>query len=367
MGIIEWIKNLIGIKDTKPVFEIPKFENFVKDEVNTTHVLNIVEEIQHINEKVEVLTYPLYLIEEYSETLLYDENIERNDKKGLLEDYFFDFMQSCLNYDVRNDVRINTLEGSFTPDFCIISGKLVIEIDEPYSNSASNKLKPIHYIGSDDSRNNKLMKAGWRILRFAEFQIAKYPIDCCNYISDLLSNKISTIGTLPCWSYSDSENMILSDFRNTYLPIEFKGLNIHTNSEYSYRSFLVKSCENKIGMKKIRIVFSRTQNNNGLSQEIKECWIPTTEFFEILKQTKLFKPIRKMCGGDKEIMLLIALNTLSLTHIGYFFGNGIRLEGYGKRNQTFFNLMKNESMSQLIISEEDAMKFCEKWNNVIKE
>ncbi len=370
MGIIEWIKKLMGIKDTKPVLEIPQIENFVKDEVNTTHVLNIVEQIQSINEKVEALTYPLYLIGECSKKMLYEENIERNDKKGLLEDYFFDFIESHLDYDVRNDVKINTVEGSFTPDFCIISEKLVIEIDEPYSNSVDNERIPIHYIGYDDSRNNKLLKAGWRVLRFAEFQIAKYPIDCCNYISDLLSNKIGTIETLPCWSDLDSENMILSDFRNTYLPIEFKGLNFNTNSEYSYRSFLIDFCEEKteekIEKSKVRIVFIKTQNNNNRLQQINDCWIPTTVFVENLKKTKLYEEIRKRWGGNKKMMRFIIWDTLSRTNIRDMFTNRIRFEGYGKQHQKHFNL-RDWSKYEMIISEEDILSFCEKWDSLIKQ
>ena len=65
-------------------------------------------------------------------------------------------------------------------------------------------------------------------------------------------------------------------------------------------------------------------------------------------------------------MRFIIWDTLSRTNIRDMFTNRIRFEGYGKQHQKHFNL-RDWSKYEMIISEEDILSFCEKWDSLIKQ
>ena len=75
--------------------------------------------------------------------------------------------------------------GKYYPDLILqINDKyfIDIEIDEPY---VGNTKQAIHYIGSDDIRNNYFQSQNWFILRFSENNIQEH-LDECIYIIDNL-------------------------------------------------------------------------------------------------------------------------------------------------------------------------------------
>lgn len=98
-----------------------------------------------------------------------------------------------------------------------------IEIDEPYSLS----LEPIHYIGSDNLRNNCFKKNNWIVVRFAEEQIVSFPDECSELILSITTylnsggtEKISDCKNIkiPQWTLNESRQMMRNNYRYSYLP-----------------------------------------------------------------------------------------------------------------------------------------------------
>ena len=121
--------------------------------------------------------YPIILKSNNKNTVEFEILGIRNDK-GVLEDFFFDFLKRSFLNKVYNSISIKIGQREITPDIALIDYErnifIDIEIDEPYT-SENGSLKPIHLISSDDNRNQLLLNNGWNVIRFAEKQIALHP------------------------------------------------------------------------------------------------------------------------------------------------------------------------------------------------
>lgn len=126
---------------------------------------------------------------------------------------------------------------AYVPDFIFIHKRsnlhIDIEIDEPY---VAGTGQPIHYCEYrnsiyyciDNSRNIYFMDKGWCIIRFAEEQVIKYPIECCKVIAKVIQdiiedstyiNKFDIEKELPTvkhWTENEAIAMCKNDFRNQY-------------------------------------------------------------------------------------------------------------------------------------------------------
>lgn len=115
----------------------------------------------------------------------------------------------------------------YYPDIAIIINNLYIdvEIDEPYSIESR---MPVHYIESDDYRNNYISSHGWEVIRFAEEQIVKYPDECLktiiNTINHILEGRCGNQITdkneswvISCWDEASARKMASEKYRETYL------------------------------------------------------------------------------------------------------------------------------------------------------
>ena len=125
---------------------------------------------------------------------------------------------------IKNNLQLGRFALPYVPDFCYIDDEnfiyIDIEIDEPY---AAFSGEPIHYLGADDARNDFFIAQGWTIVRFAEEQIAKYPVACCSTISQVLdylrgkTDKISTtLPLLACWNKKEALEMSKNQHRQYY-------------------------------------------------------------------------------------------------------------------------------------------------------
>jgi hypothetical protein len=122
----------------------------------------------------------------------------------------------------------------YIPDICIrgldnhLNIRIDIEIDEPYDLVEEN---PIHYIGSDDIRNQAFYKHGWIVIRFSEKQIIEQLNNCIAFALHVISG-VDPDYEIPkslipynnelkldeCWSKSQAEIMARKNYRKNYLP-----------------------------------------------------------------------------------------------------------------------------------------------------
>ena len=150
-------------------------------------------------------------------------------KKGRYENFFFNY----LNQFFLNRIKVNTCFGysnsPYEPDFVFFDEEtnlhIDIEIDEPYIYSSK---EPIHYIGVDDNRNNYFVSNNWIVIRFAEEQIVKTPIECCKVIAGVIStilkddiylkplSHVKDLDSIPQWSFDKASLLAKSDFRESY-------------------------------------------------------------------------------------------------------------------------------------------------------
>ena len=167
-------------------------------------------------------------------------------RRGYSEEFFEDLLSQYLsNTTIVTDAALRISENiQYEPDIAIISDKnyhihIDIEIDEPYS---GYDRKPIHYKNNlpDLYRDQYLTNAGWIVVRFAEEQIIKSPLNCILLICRLLhiidstyiinqslftdlSNSVESYKPISKWSIEESQNMAAENYREKYLNISSFG------------------------------------------------------------------------------------------------------------------------------------------------
>jgi hypothetical protein len=203
--------------------------------------------------KQHILAYRKTLVKEFFRNSLRPVQIETNYLKGVSEDYFFEFLKTKSSNFIRGFSIVENMENYriYAPDIVYYDysiGILIdIEIDEPYLGSDGT---PIHYIGSDDKRNEFFRRNGWIVIRFAEEQIVKHPENCYAFIRDLIE-KIETakmdldynlIKPVPHWSKEMAHKMAFARIRHKYLSSYFIG-NMEQeilDSKLKIKSFSIK-------------------------------------------------------------------------------------------------------------------------------
>lgn len=189
------------------------------------------EEKKYAESGIGVLQYKEFLIDntlKIQEKLLL--NNEKNINKGSTEDYFYQYLKQYFGENISRNkkVQLNTFE--YYPDYIYEEWKLIIdiEIDEPYVASTG---EPIHYDYIDDERNFTLSKLGYVIIRFAEEQVALYPLNCCEVIKEVISeyrmfrivdSSQFIIKKINYWTRDEAISMAEKNYRNSYLPKNLK-------------------------------------------------------------------------------------------------------------------------------------------------
>ena len=123
---------------------------------------------------------------------IYNFKIDDSANKGLSESYFLSYLQKWFNYPWRIIEHCQFQGDRYTPtaDFILINDNLKLgidlEIDEPYSLKES---MPIHLVEDRKYiiRDKFFLRLGYIVIRFAEYQIAKYPDYCCLHIARVLN------------------------------------------------------------------------------------------------------------------------------------------------------------------------------------
>lgn len=169
---------------------------------------------------------------------VYSFTFDESASKGLSEAYFLSYLQKWFVSPWRI-LEHCKFDSRYTPtaDFILIHDDLKLavdlEIDEPYS---LKKLEPIHYI--EDSwyiiRDRMFIDLGYIVIRFAEYQVAKYPDYCCLHIARVLnqfltplkislpdSTKISPLPSsawkVKAWTAKEAQMMAKARIREQYL------------------------------------------------------------------------------------------------------------------------------------------------------
>ncbi|MDD4209953.1 MAG: hypothetical protein PHI52_06415 [Bacteroidales bacterium] len=147
-------------------------------------------------------------------------------KKGANEDSFLKYLIKAFPSDeLKINMAVNTYKSSFYPDFLYVSkdnGFIIdIEIDERYD---FEKKIPIHYINSDDERNNYFLEQNCFIIRFAEEQIIEQPENCCMFIKEVINvisspqtyNLCTVINKIKPWTYEEAYLQAKDNTRRNY-------------------------------------------------------------------------------------------------------------------------------------------------------
>ena len=123
---------------------------------------------------------------------IYNFQIDDSANKGLSESYFLSYLQKWFDYPWRIIEHCQFQGERYTPtaDFILINDDLKLgidlEIDEPYTIKEST---PIHLVEDRKYiiRDQFFLGLGYIVIRFAEYQIAKYPDYCCLHIVRVLN------------------------------------------------------------------------------------------------------------------------------------------------------------------------------------
>jgi hypothetical protein len=125
-----------------------------------------------------------------------------------------------------DDPRLGT--RWYYPDFvyCDSSGLCIdIEIDEPYVWATG---VPHHCQGQDEDRNAFFLRKQWAVIRFAEEQVVRQPLLCCQVIAAevfALTRRHyaarfywERLMPLPQWDHAHARRMAANRTRTAYLP-----------------------------------------------------------------------------------------------------------------------------------------------------
>ena len=151
--------------------------------------------------------------------------------RGRHEEKFDAFLRQIFGGNILNNVCVN---GKYYPDLVYFNSeyniKIDIEIDEPYD---FERHYPIHVMGTDNNRDEYFLQSGWIVLRFTEYQVAKYPYACAYKIYEIIKkinnggasipikfaylNEIETDNlTEKAWTFEEANDMAFRKFRNSY-------------------------------------------------------------------------------------------------------------------------------------------------------
>lgn len=227
--------------------EITKYENELRAyQLEYNKELAFYERIKTETESFKKSDRYLKTLESYKKQQydLFIDDIEKptleieNENQGITENYFLRYLNKYFKGFIKTNLAIEheyldahqSRDQVYIPDFIFMKEGLPIidiEIDEPYT---ADSRKPIHYITSDDFRDQYFEDKKWIIIRFAEEQIIKEPHKCCYVIAETIfsySKDDSFIDKFDSfeypeeqkrWHMADAIDLAEKKYRNTYLP-----------------------------------------------------------------------------------------------------------------------------------------------------
>lgn len=315
-----------------PLLEFLTFIGIIK--TKKLKMNNESENLEVISEFAPILlnTYPI-VVHSVTKEKKFEILNSKNNQKGVLEDYFYDFLtenlKGILYRQITNSVSIKILDKNYEPDFFIKANNknFCIEIDEPYTLNYEGNFIPIHYIGIDEDRNKMMSKAGISVIRFSEEQIMKYPNECIKFIEEFIEKEnAEMINEVNAWSKEDCCHLIEIKYRNSYLPIEFQ--NQLSKSDYSFRSLRIEQ---------IKRLYDRTKVSIRVND------------YDIIVSYDVFEK------SFFENEFIAKNDDLKIFHECIFlhpnFIQPFRIEGFFKINKQYLNLRDNKF--KLIVDDKD--------------
>jgi very-short-patch-repair endonuclease len=157
---------------------------------------------------------------------------EATSQVGVSEAYFENYLQKYFRGIIYPgyEFKINQ-KYSYSSDFTMILPNglsLIIEIDEPYVGKTGS---PHHCTDNNKDTNRDIffLKGNWIVIRFSEFQVCAYPIECCHAIAQTIdrlnynddySIYFKGVGKLPSdrqWTSREAATMAKKGYRRNYL------------------------------------------------------------------------------------------------------------------------------------------------------
>jgi len=150
-------------------------------------------EVEHLKSRSAIVNHRLeMLISFIQQSITKPERVSDNYTKGVSEVFFKQYLSTYFSGYIHDDLAIvnhhynDDSQLVYKPDFVFYDKYTIaidIEIDEPYVIETG---EPIHYKGADDLRNQFFLNNNWLVIRFSEYQVIKYPDECCFFIANII-------------------------------------------------------------------------------------------------------------------------------------------------------------------------------------
>jgi hypothetical protein len=237
--LISSVETLFSLSKEKNKIQASRYidktsEEIEKEEIGYQKYFNLYSEhLNSHNRGIEEFEYRLnkykddYVYQKYLQEIKSKITFNRNNdiiKRGKSEDRFLEYLLSAFEPDdLKINISVNTYNSAFYPDFLFVSKDkdfcIDIEIDERYDYKTK---KPIHFIGSDDERNNFFLDKNCFIVKFTEEQVTEQPDKCCLFIKEIVnviskpqSYDLNTyIQQIKPWTFEEAYLQAKSNFRN---------------------------------------------------------------------------------------------------------------------------------------------------------
>jgi hypothetical protein len=216
-GKLQYLKMVKGHKDETYLRLRRRFDKLIKEKLGSNiadvevppRKLNTKNYVAEVETETDICQ-PLILKVNYTSSLLEQTSaypmfkfpkkgtVVRSYRKGKTKRRGYkekDFQESIItvfgsHFIVSGELRINTGKNTrpFEPDITLIDKKnksliIDIEIDEPY---AGITRQPTHCKGDDNMRDFYFVDRGWVVIRFSEYQVHVFEMECLSFISSVI-------------------------------------------------------------------------------------------------------------------------------------------------------------------------------------
>lgn len=139
-----------------------------------------------------ISNYRIELLNAFIRSITKPERVSENYTKGASEVFFNHYLTTYFygyihdDFSIINEHHNDEPQMIYKPDYVFYHRNTIvidIEIDEPYVIETG---EPIHFKGADGLRNQFFLDNNWLIIRFTEYQVIKYPDECCFLIANII-------------------------------------------------------------------------------------------------------------------------------------------------------------------------------------
>ena len=215
-------------------------EDLLEAKVETDKSKNEVLKVNYTSSKFEQTdAYPIFRYPKHN-TVIRSYRVGTTKRRGFKEEVFQRAIEELFGnqFIVSGELRINTGKNTrpFEPDIALISKennclRIDIEIDEPY---AGITRQPTHCKGDDTMRDIYFVDRGWIVIRFSEYQVHMFEMECLRFISDIVMavsssyrvpeslTRIQSTENEKLWDIVQAQKWEKARYREEYLNHEFR-------------------------------------------------------------------------------------------------------------------------------------------------